>query len=176
MDITNQAEVILRKAGYDTWQWSGGRVPVTCFENLSLLGFLHVFPSAQALVSEWEGAQNVALSRFAPMIKLSGEKAWNVYSVLLTEDVAPALEKHVERIEENFSLTRKIARSGIRSPADLVQALLSLLPISSQPLLEQADFAERLQSRLGNVPQAVITAFLGTGLARDIAEMLRDSQ
>jgi hypothetical protein len=174
MDILNQAEIALRQAAYETWHWSGGRVPVTCFENLSLLGFLHVFPSAQSLLSGWEDAQRVALSRFAPALRQSGAKAWNVYSVFLTEATAPELSKAIEQIEEDFTLTRKIARCGIQSSTELQQSLLSLLPILSQPKLDQADFDERLFSRLKDMPSNAVSAFIGTVTPRDIAEILKD--
>jgi hypothetical protein len=175
MDILNHSEITLRQAGYVTWPWSGGRVPVLCFENLSLIGFLHAFPSAQSLVSGWEEAQKAALARFAPALKLSGAKAWNVYSVFLTEEMAPTLAKPIERIEEDFSLTRKISRSGVKSAADLQQALLTLLPILSQPTLDQADFNQRLRARLKDLSPTAVTAFIGTGKPRDIVEILEES-
>ena len=175
MDIANQAEIVLREAGYETRPWSGGRVPVLCFENLSLMGFLHVFQTAQALLDGWEEAQSAALMRFRSALKLSGDKAWNIYSVFLTEDAVPTLARRIEQIEEDFSLARKIARSGIKSGAELQQSLLSLLPILSQPTLDQADFEQRLSTRLKELPPAAITAFIGAGKPRDIAEMLEDS-
>jgi hypothetical protein len=174
MDIVNQAEIVLRQAGYDTWPWSGGRVPVICFENLSLIGFLHAFPSAQSLCADWQDAQKVALTRFATGLRLSGSKAWNVYSVLLTEEAVPTLAKRIEQIEENFSLTRKIARAGIKSALELQAALLPLLPIMSRPTLEAADFDQRLRSRLHHLSNGAVTAFIGTGKARDVAEILEE--
>ena len=72
MDIAIQAEIVLRKAGYETWPWSGGLVQVICFENEALMGFLHVFPTAEALLNDWEKAQQVALGRHTAALRSAG--------------------------------------------------------------------------------------------------------
>lgn len=166
MDIITQSEITLRQGGYDTWQWSGGRVPVVCFENSSILGFLHAFQSVHELAADWREVQKITLSRFVSALRLSGEKAWNVYSIFLTEQWDDSLGKRIEQIEEDFELTRKIARAGIGSAAKLQRALLSLLPIMSQPSLRQADFPDRLRTRLTNVPDSAVSAFVGSEIGR----------
>lgn len=175
MDILVQSEMILRPAGYETRTWSGGRVPVLCFENASVLGFLHVFPSTVTLVKEWEQVQRVTLARFVSALKLSGAKAWNVYSVFLSEDDDTAANVGLDSIEEDFRLTRKIARSGVRSSEDLQQALLSLLPIVSQPTLSEINYSTALRTRLADLPTGVSAAFVGDANPKDVAEMLRES-
>src|SRR5688572_30903989 len=118
MDIATQAEIVLRGAGYETWPWTGVLPSVTCFENAALIGFVHVFSSADELLTHWEAAQQAVVSRHSAALRAAGAKAWNVYSVFLAENPAPTQQRAVERIEENFALTRKIARTGVRTQDD----------------------------------------------------------
>lgn len=174
MDITTQSEVVLRGAGYDTWVWTGGVQPVVCFENAAVIGFIHVFATADDLMRRWSEVQTAALSRHGPALRLAGVKAWNVYSVFLTEEQAASQQRAIERIEEDFSLTRKIARAGVRTSDDLERVLLPLIAVRSQPVPSDMDFEYRLRSRLQEVPPDVLTAFLGNAPAEDVAKMLAE--
>ena len=111
MDIPTQVEIVLRDAQYDTWVSTSTSSPVICFENAALMGFAHVFDSALALLDEWEARQEHVLARHAAALRAAGIKAWNVYSLLLTAESAPDQTRAIERIEEDFKLTRKIARA-----------------------------------------------------------------
>jgi hypothetical protein len=113
MDILTQAEIILREAKYETWRWSGGPVPAMCFEDQSLMGFLHTFQSADALLQSWEKAQQISMAYHARTLRSAGDKAWNVYSVFLAERGSDKLNRRLDQIEEDFSLARKIARASI---------------------------------------------------------------
>ena len=117
MNIATQTEIVLRDAGYDTWTSETSLAPVVCFENAALIGFLHVFTSANALLADWESRQRSALARYAAALRSVGAKAWNVYSLFLTEDSDGSVYRQIERIEENFSLTRKIATRRHSNPA-----------------------------------------------------------
>lgn len=172
MDISTQAEVLLRESGYLTWPWSGASPPVTCFENQTLVGFIHVFNSAAELLQQWKAAEHRVLARHALALKAAGAKSWNVYSVFLTPERQLDLQNDVERIEENFSLTRKLARTSIQAPEDLANVLLPLLRLKYQPLLENIDFSIRLRSRAKDIPQDVLTAFLGDAKPEEIARIL----
>jgi hypothetical protein len=172
MDIGTQAEVYLREAGYDTWTWSGTSPAVICFENSTLVGFLHVFTTAADLMAKWEEAQLRVLSRYSAALRAGGAKAWNVYSVFLTSEKAPKFKRPVERLEEDFTLTRKIARTEIQTVEDISHVLMPLVPIKAQPLLENANVADRLRSRAKDVPAAALTAFLGSPTPDEIAEIL----
>lgn len=174
MDIATQAEIILRGAGYETWPWSGVSPAVTCFENAALIGFVHVFPSADELLARWEAAQQAVLSRHSAALRAAGAKAWNVYSVFLGEDQAPTQQRAVERIEENFVLTRKIARAGMRTQDDIERALLPLTAVKAQPILSDSDFEDRLRARLKDVSADVLTAFLGATSAEEVARILAE--
>ena len=176
MDIPTQAEIILRKAGYDTWPWTGAVPAVTCFENAALIGFIHVFASADELLERWEAAQQVVLSRHAATLRAAGAKAWNVYSVLLTSDQPTLRLRAIERIEEDFALTRKIARASVRTAGDLESALLPLTAVKAQPLLADTDFEARLRMRLKDVSSDAVTAFLGEAKADQVARILGAGQ
>jgi hypothetical protein len=172
MDISTQIEITLREADFDTWLWTSAEPNVICFENAVLIGFVHIFSSAENLLERWEAAQASVLSRHSPALRAAGLKAWNVYSVFLTAEPAPNQQRAVERIEENFSQTRKIARTGVRTQEDVVNALLPLTTMKAQPILSDTDFEDRLRSRLSTVPKNVLTAFLSDVPAEDIAKIL----
>lgn len=172
MDIAMHTEVVLRGAGYETWLWVDVSPPVICFENAALMGFVHIFSSADDLLARWESAQQVVLSRHNSAMRAAGAKAWNVYSVFLAEEHRPTQQRAVERIEEDFALTRKIARSGIRTQDDVEHALLSLTAVKAQSVLSDTDFENRLRSRLKNVSSDVLTAFLGVANADDVTRLI----
>lgn len=171
MDIRTQAEIVLRNALYDTWTW-GGSVPVTCFENAALMGFVHVFASAETLLNGWAAIQQATLARHAAAIRSGGAKAWNVYSVFLTNDPTSERDRAIDRIEEDFSLTRKIARASVRTPDDVERALLPLISIRAEPLLGGSNFEARLRSRLKDVPADAVTAFLSEAPGFEVARIL----
>ena len=172
MDIGLQTEIILRDAGFETWSWAGGDVPVICFENAVVAGFVHLFSSAQDLLARWEQAQSATLNRHSVSLRSAGTKAWNIYSIFLAADGAREIGRQIERIDEDFSLARKIARGDMRSVDDLRVALLPLLPIQAQPTLGESRYSERLRSRLKELPPAVVDAFIGPTSAPDVAHMI----
>lgn len=172
MDIVTQSEIVLREAGYVTWPWTGASPPIICFENATLVGFVHVFDTARELLDGWETAQQRVLARYAAGLRAAGAKAWNVYSVFLTSELVPDLQRSVEKLEENFSLTRKIARTGIQTAEDVSNVLMSLGPIKAQPLLENANIADRVRARAKDVPSDALNAFLSDLSPEDVVEIL----
>ena len=157
-DIATWAELVLRDAGFDTW--TSESPPATVFENPAVMGFLHVFDSSKNLLAGWEERQQLVLRRYAPKLRSAGEKSWNVYSIFVTADHVPELASTIDAIEEDFSLTRKIARSGVKTKADAETALLPLTGIRAQPLLEETDLRARLRLRLEETPASATSAFL----------------
>jgi len=133
---------------------------------------VHVFGSANELLDTWETAQQRVLARHAPALRAAGAKAWNVYSVFLTSELAPTLQHRVEKLEENFVLTRKIARTAIQTAEDVTNVLMTFGPIKAQPLLGNADMAERLRARAKDIPVEVLNAFLGDLRPEDVAAIL----
>lgn len=174
MDIATQAEILLRGAGYETWPSTGVSPAVTCFENAAVIGFVHVFSSADELLARWEAAQQAVLSRYSAALRAAGAKAWNVYSVFLAEEQAPTQQRAVERIEENFALTRKIARAGVRTQDDVERALLPLIAVMAQPILSETGLQDRLRARLKDVSADALTAFLGDTSAEEVAKILAE--
>ena len=175
MDIATQAEIVLRDAQFDTWTWTGVKPSVTCFENSSVMGFVHIFETAEELLEGWAASQQTALARHAPAIRSAGAKAWNVYSVFLTSDPTQLLDRAIQRIEEDFSLTRKIARAAIQTPDDVERALLPLISIKAKPLLGASNFETRLRSRLKDMPTDAVTAFLSDTPAIEVARILGET-
>ena len=57
------------------------RDSLLCFENAVLIGFVHVFESAAALLNQWEAVQVAVLKQYNVTLRDAGEKAWNVYSI-----------------------------------------------------------------------------------------------
>lgn len=172
MDVATQAEIVLRGAQYGTWAWTSASEPVICFENAALVGFLHVFPTAVALLDGWQASQQYALARHAASLRASGAKAWNVYSVFLTSDPASSYTRAIERLEEDLSHTRKIARAGVQTKEDVERALLPLISIRSKPLLGASHFEDRLRSRLKSVSPEAVTAFLNETPSVEVARIL----
>lgn len=172
MNIFTQVEILLRDAQYETWTWTGPAGHVVCFENTALMGFVHVFDTAEALLCGWKESQQVALARHAASLRGAGVKAWNVYSVFLTPDQDARRGREIERIEEDFSLTRKIARASITTPDGVEKALLPLLPIHSKPLLGASNFEKRLRARLKDLPQDAVTALLNEAMPAEVARIL----
>lgn len=175
MDIPTQSEVLLRSVGYETWTWPGGSVPVVCFENATIVGFLHVFESGESLLATWQQVQQVTLARHAATLRAAGAKAWNVYALFMTGGSDPSLARRIERIEEDFAMTRKIARAGLRTTSDLRRALLPLMPVLSAPVIGGADYRARLRARLSDVPDDAVAAFLGGASGSDVARILLDA-
>ncbi len=173
MDIETQIEIVLREGGFVTRPWSGGLVPVVCFEDDVIVGFAHVFPGVTDMLSSWRDAQDLSLARHAASLRVGGRKAWNVCSVFLTAGQAdPGQVRAAGRIEEDFVTTRKIARADIRSPVELRRTLLPMLPLQNSPSLEAADLRERVRTRSKEMPSAVLEGFIGSATATDVAKML----
>ena len=91
----------------------------------------------------------------------------------MTPDQDAHQGREIERIEEDFSLTRKIARASITTPDDVENALLPLLPLRSKPVLgAPSNFETRLRTRLKDVPADAVTAFLSETSPAEIARIL----
>ena len=175
MDIGNQVEIALRNARYTTRRVRRGARFVICFENAVLIGFVHVFESAVALLTQWEEVQEAVLKEYSIALRGAHGKAWNVYSIFLTADETPAQQRAIERLEENFALTRKIARGGIRTANDLEHVLLPLTSLQARPILVATDFEDRLRNRLKEVSSDAVTAFLAKTDAVEVAHILEQS-
>ena len=57
------------------------------FEDDNVFGFVIEYADAEKLLSNWQADQSKLLERFAPALRNSGPKAWNVYAVMLTDAI-----------------------------------------------------------------------------------------
>jgi hypothetical protein len=171
--ILDEAEVILRSDNFSTT-----RVPhdaTFAFEDDNVFGFVIEYADAVKLLSDWEVDQSKLLERFAPVLRNSGPKAWNVYTVMLTEGVATDKDATfaLESIEENLRHTRKIPRQGVRTPADVKAALAPLLSIALQGNLAAESFEVRLARKLeAEIGVDAAKSFLGDGDEETVARLL----
>lgn len=153
MALLADARSVLTGAHYDTWLWQRKDDMVLCFEDDSIIGFVHEFANAASLLSEWAEREAAVLTNYAPNLRASGQKAWNVYSIFLTEERCNRqTARAVMRIDENFEGTRKIARPHVTSAPMVIRALLPLLPIQARIALDATNtmslFRERLHAAI----------------------------
>lgn len=159
MNIIAEARTILEDAGYSTFV---SRRPdrAFLFEDESVMGFLWEANSVDDIVRNWKTRQDDFLADNAPRIRASGQKAWNIYSVLLTEELPPdGSLGDILAIEENLNATRKIARAGVSSRGELQAALRPILPIRHEGLQTQSrDAIDSLRAQLSDIPAVALTA------------------
>src|SRR5262249_45910911 len=145
-------QVMLRDCGFATHALSADSRSAIAFEDESTVGFTIEFDAPAELLREWKAVETTLLTRYARAFRSAGDKAWNVYSVLLCP--APADEttaRQIRWIEEDLDRTRKIASCGISTREQLSQTLLPLLRIQYQPVLASTDVRTRLLSRLRSI-------------------------
>ncbi|MEQ1768481.1 MAG: hypothetical protein ABL879_01465 [Devosia sp.] len=177
-DVLSSVQVVLQSAGYQTWDIPASKTPAVGFEDEAAMGFVCVFESPATLVKTWREAEAALLARFAAQFRLAGEKAWNVYFVLLTEARATDEQRREVRwIEEDLERTRKLTATGVMTREDVTTALLPLLPILSKPLLAPEDSAERLARRIAVIAPRVSNWALDASVSpAEVAARLRSDR
>lgn len=170
MDVSKEVQIILRGGGYDTWEWSGGTVPLVYFENDVILGFVYLFDDSIALKNEWQKTQDEVIKKFKPNFKAAGNKAWNVYSIFLA--TSESEDDTLDYIEEDFKFTRKIARTNIVTKKSIESALLSMLPIVNRPVISETDFTDNLRTNLSKINKDAAIAIINKIDADVIAQIL----
>lgn len=169
MSILDMAARRLSAAGYDVTSTTGN----VRFEDASVLGFVAEFASVAALLDEWIHAEETFLREHAVELRRDRRKAWNVYSILLTQERASAEQtKRLIAVEENFQATRKIARAGIAIDRDIDNALGVLLPIRHRVSLSSENALDLLRDRLSALPPSAVHSMLVGGNGEDIADAL----
>jgi hypothetical protein len=175
-NILTSLQSLLLDAGFETRLAAMDRIPVLTFEDDVLMGFACVFEQASAMTMDWKATELQLLRRYAPSFRVAGDKAWNVYSVFLcSEPLPPAQKREVRWIEEDLEHTRKIAASGIQTREDLVQALLPVLPLQFQPVLQPEDMAQRLHKRVQAITPLAAEAVMGEVPPGDVARLLGEA-
>jgi hypothetical protein len=154
MDLRSPVQVVLQDAGYETWLVSVDGRRAIGFEDDAVMGFVCLFDDVPALLRDWRDLETKLLTRHASSLQKAGDKTWNVYSVFLSPGAADDVQsREVRWIEENLERTRKLATFGLSSREEIVTALLPLLPIQRQPLLDSEDFdlTQRLGKRIASI-------------------------
>ena len=147
------------------------------FEGPSVLGFLIEFDSTETLIETWQEKLQEAQSRYQLALRSSGEKAWNAYAIMLTQDNATSDQKVVlQSIEENLTGTRKIVRAEINGKQELIQALLPLLPIQSHPKLPPIDIVDEIRKRTTELPEDALDALFSNASDVIALQVIEEAQ
>jgi hypothetical protein len=176
MDLKSPVQVTLQDAGYETWLLSVDGLPAVGFEDSTVMGFVCFFEDTPSLLRLWRHLETKLLIGHASSLQRAGEKTWNIYSVFLSSGNSDESSmREVRWIEEDLERTRKIAACGLNTRYEIVKALLPLLPIQRQPLLESEDFdfTQRLLTRLASIaPSAANVALDETITPAEVARLL----
>jgi hypothetical protein len=160
-DMNAIVQIVLEEAGYTVWLVSADQSTAVCFEDEAVMGFVCVFAEPEELLSRWKSVEATLLIRYASRFRAAEDKAWNVYSIFLSaKEGTDEQTREIRSIEENLERTRKIAASGLAGRADVVTALLPVLPIQYKPILEGEDFTERLKKRIAAIAPAAVDVAL----------------
>jgi hypothetical protein len=150
MNILFEVQILLEKAGYNIRQADNSEEKIL-FEDDCLLGFVSMHNSLNDIITNWEEIQDNFLKNNASKLRNDLYKAWNAYSVFLTQERAsPEIRKIIFDIEEDLRGTRKIIGDSINTGDELNRCLLPLLPVQKTVKLDFERSADRLQGRLNN--------------------------
>ena len=174
IDLRSAVQVILQESGYRTSLVPVDGLVTVCFEDDAVLGFACVFDEVKTLLERWQTLETAMLVQHAARLQIAGEKAWNVYCAFLCPEVATPIEQHeIDWIEENQERTRKIAAVGVAGLEELVNALLPVLPLQYQAVLNTEDVTERLRKRIATIaPDASAVALDDKVSAAEVARLL----
>lgn len=175
-ELQSPVQVVLQDAGYQTWLSSVSDDTVIVFEDDAVMGFVCLFDDVTSMLQRWREMETSFLRAHAPALQRGGEKTWNVYCAFLCS-AAPdkAQVRPVRWIEEDLERTRKIAACGLTNRDQIVNALLPLLPIQYQPILESEEFdlTQRLRKRISDIAPGAASAALDDAVpANEIVRML----
>ena len=176
-DLITASVEILVAAGYAVERISAPTREALAFESSVCLGFVLAYDTTDQLLREWADDSKLVIGRHELSLRRAGEKAWNVYVVLISGGPKnKALQASLTELEEDLVGTRKIARDGILSTADLRSAFLALLPILSAPKLEAVDMPSEIRMRASDVDPGGIDAFLSSADESVVLQFLEEMQ
>lgn len=173
--LIDEARIVLEESGFATFLPTPDASALT-FEDISVLGQVHVLDSADDVLAKWQLLQDTFLRESAERLSRDASKAWNVYTVLLTSD-SPSAEvtARLFSIEDDFRGTRKIARSGVLSRQDVSAALAPILPLQNVLSVGVLDAKQRLAERLRPINPA-LEKLVGDASVESIAASLAGSE
>ena len=176
IDLLTSSLTLLRENRFATRLSQLGKNIVVTFEDDSLLGFVFIFEAPDDLIEGWRLAETTFLRAEATRFRAAGEKAWNVYCVVLCGNAGDAQQvRQIGWIEEDLERTRKIAACNITSRAELAQALLPLLTLQQRPLLQSETFEARLHRRVSKIAPRAADAVMNVAVnATEVARQLRE--
>jgi hypothetical protein len=175
-DLLSIVQAVLQDAGYGVRLIPMDRSTFIGFEDDDVMGFASTFETPLALLQTWNAVETSLLRRYAPQFRSATEKSWNIYSVFVCATRGTEQQtRQVRWIEENLQRTRKIAACGISSRHEVVQALLPILPLQNQPLIQPEDLTLRLHSRIEALAPSVRFAALDDHVApEEVVRLLND--
>lgn len=160
LDLIAEAKRVLERNKYSVL-WTRDAENTVYFEDENLMGFIWAAPTVSDICREWEARQDSFLRANSPFLRKSDLKAWNLYAVLLAMDEPTNDQKlALVGIEEDFRAARKIARGGISTSRDVVNALLPLIPVQAAVSISREDELARLRERVTSVPRPVVHVLL----------------
>jgi len=176
MNLKSQLQIVLQEAEYETWLTTVNKLSAIGFEDNSVMGFVCIFDRPGTLLEQWRDVETAWLNMNVLSLQKAGEKSWNVYSVFLPGEKGTDVQaREIKWIEEDLEQTRKIAACGITDRASLVTALLPLLPLQFQPVLdsEHFDVTQRLRKRILDIaPSVEVTALDDKVSATEVVRLL----
>jgi hypothetical protein len=129
MQLLHEVESTLRSAGFRTAR-DRNLTGIVVFEDDTILGFVAVYDTADGIVSNWRVLQDEFLKRNAVHLRRDPQKAWNTYSIFLTDDEVDQLASAALEVEADVHATRKILRGGVATKGDVQSALAPILPLA----------------------------------------------
>lgn len=174
IDIFSAAQSILRESGYRTRLLSFEHSSILSFEDDSILEFCYVFMDPTKLLKGWASVESEFLNYYSARFRFAGDKAWNIYSIFISGEVADSAQtREVRWVEENLERTRKIAACGISTREALQNALLPLLRLQYRPSLQLDSLTDRLRRRIGTIaPSAANVALKGDVAPIEVVRLL----
>lgn len=173
-NLLDNADAVLSQAGYDV-QRSARSPDLLLFENDSVLGFLFGYPTVSNLMGSWASDADAIAAERRFQLRAAGQKAWNVYLVLLAEHSTTYAEVvALSLIEEDLSGMRKIARGNVSNSIAVREALLPLIAIQARPELPPVDMPAEIRLRTTELPQEAVDAFLSSAPDAVIAQSLEE--
>ena len=173
MSLLTDTELVLSNAQYACSR-SAVLTEAIEFEDDTLLGFVSFYESVDKLLLSWHQDLDRFLTHHAVVLSGAIQKVWNCYSIFLTSAAnATANDRALLwRIEEDFTSSRKIARSNVRSSSDITNALLPILPIVNLSSLPKLPSRSEIAAGLRSLAPSVRNRLLAGDSARQIANVL----
>jgi len=177
IDLLTSSLTILRENGFETRLIQIGASTVASFEDDTLLGFIYTFDTTDEMIHGWRAAEQSFLRAQAMRFRAAGEKAWNVYCVLLCASSGNAKEvRQIGWIEEDLERTRKLASCGVATRSDLARVLLPLLSLQQTPVLQSEKYEQRLLRRIRQIAPSVGDAVLEQNVTiGEVVRLLREN-